>query len=223
MSDSERPSTAKKDGDNLESTTNGTHQIPTPPQSTEELHNYSDAPSVDSQHSHPQQRRHQRGGRKPKQRDGRQAQSCSGCGIHCGQGREDDVEEESEPEEEQNEADDYDQQSLRNARSRKSAGARPKVAPKSDTGFKVFNMERAEASGGRRPFGVTVERPESKKNTQSKGKKEQRNEQQNQEDGAEEEQKEERKPVSIRLDLNLELEIFLRAKIKGDITITFLE
>jgi len=30
------------------------------------------------------------------------------------------------------------------------------------------------------------------------------------------------KPVAIRLDLNLELEILLRAKVKGDITITFL-
>ncbi|KAG9243274.1 hypothetical protein BJ878DRAFT_125854 [Calycina marina] len=32
-----------------------------------------------------------------------------------------------------------------------------------------------------------------------------------------------RKPVQIRLDLNLELEVLFKAKIKGDITITFLE
>ena len=33
---------------------------------------------------------------------------------------------------------------------------------------------------------------------------------------------EEKKPVQIRLDLNLMIEVFLRAKIQGDVTITFL-
>lgn len=221
MSDSERPPTTTKDATLPEQDNRGAHQIPTPPRSSEELHDYSDAPSVDSEHSRPQQRRHQRGGRKPKQTGGRKAQSCAGCGIHCAQAQEheeEEEEEEQEEEQEDNAADDYDQQSLRNARSRKSAGAKPKLAPKSDTGFKVFNLERAEASGGRRPFGVTVDRPESRSNTQRASQEEH-----SQQERKEEPQKEERKPVSIRLDLNLELEIFLRAKIKGDITITFLE
>jgi hypothetical protein len=65
---------------------------------------------------------------------------------------------------------------------------------------------------------VTVDRPESRSNTQRASQEEH-----SQQERKEEPQKEERKPVSIRLDLNLELEIFLRAKIKGDITITFLE
>lgn len=63
-----------------------------------------------------------------------------------------------------------------------------------------------------------------------KSKKKEAEENWESEDSSDEESEEEeegekpkaQKPMSIRLDLNLELEIFLRAKIKGDVTITFL-
>jgi len=38
---------------------------------------------------------------------------------------------------------------------------------------------------------------------------------------SEEEGEKKQKPMSIRLDLNLVIEIFLKAKIQGDVTITF--
>ncbi|TVY32785.1 hypothetical protein LSUB1_G007655 [Lachnellula subtilissima] len=54
---------------------------------------------------------------------------------------------------------------------------------------------------------------ESEEEKDEKGKKKKNNKK---------EKKEEKKPLSIRFDLNIELEIFLKAKIKGDITVTFL-
>jgi len=107
-----------------------------------------------------------------------------------------------------------------------------------ETGFKAFNLKRAQSSGGRRPFGLSVDRGESKeerskkskkKKKKKKKKKSKRTEEDSDEDedsdssSSSDEEPAERKPLSIRLDLNLELEIFLRAKVKGDITITFLE
>jgi len=98
----------------------------------------------------------------------------------------------------------------------------------SETGVKAFNLKRAASTGGRAPFGVSVDREKSKKEKKKKGKgkKKKKKQQESSEEESEEsdeEEPEKRKPVAIRLDLNLELEIFLRAKIKGDITITFLE
>jgi len=104
----------------------------------------------------------------------------------------------------------------------------------SDTGIKAFNLKRAEETGGRAPFGVRVDRSREEKATKEKkkkdtGKKKKKKKKQQQESSDEDseesddEEPEKRKPVAIRLDLNLELEIFLRAKVKGDVTITFLE
>lgn len=115
---------------------------------------------------------------------------------------------------------------------------------RTETGIRSFNMKRAEESGGgrrgSRPFGVTLERPKSyntgggarKKSEVESEKGNRRSEKNNlegevEDDGQQEEdqedtEKDERKCVSIRLDLNLEIEIFLKAKIKGDVTITFL-
>lgn len=98
-----------------------------------------------------------------------------------------------------------------------------------ETGIKAFNLKRAEGSGGR-PIGVRAQ-PTSKKSTKSSKKPKQSKkksrkasvESESEEEGSVdsfEEQKQ--KPMSIRLDLNLMVEIFLKAKIKGDVTITFL-
>jgi hypothetical protein len=98
------------------------------------------------------------------------------------------------------------------------------------TGISSFNLKRAEGSGGR-PMGVTIDDPTTKvsaehefdhqrrKTTPDKGK--QRAEREDREERSPREP-EEKKPVQIRLDLNLMIEVFLRAKIQGDVTITFL-
>jgi hypothetical protein len=103
---------------------------------------------------------------------------------------------------------------------------RPRATP-FKTGISSFNLKRAEGSGGR-PMGVTIDDPttkvpaehefdqERRKTTPDKGKlRTEREERQHMEP-------EEKKPVQIRLDLNLMIEVFLRAKIQGDVTITFL-
>jgi hypothetical protein len=95
------------------------------------------------------------------------------------------------------------------------------------TGISSFNLKRAEGSGGR-PMGVTIDDPKTKvsaehefdqqrrKTTPDKGKQKEEREERPQREP------EEKKPVQIRLDLNLMIEVFLRAKIQGDVTITFL-
>ncbi|KUJ07576.1 uncharacterized protein LY89DRAFT_358474 [Mollisia scopiformis] len=98
-----------------------------------------------------------------------------------------------------------------------------------ETGIKAFNLKRAEASGGR-PIGVRAtpntsgkKSTDSKKSKKTKKSRKAKVESDSEEEGSDdsfEEQKQ--KPMSIRLDLNLMVEIFLKAKIKGDVTITFL-
>lgn len=218
--------------------------IPTPPKSVEQ--DYSDAASEDSRNPRPQ-RRHPRGGRKQKQQESGANPSCCGCEIHCKSERNDaqivDAEE-RQPEEraeaqiEQRDERDYDQQELRNAR--RTSRARKKPAQKArDTGFGIFNLKRAEQSGGR-PFGVALDRSAEPQRTakksapkDSKSKAKPRNqvvieeqddwdEEEDEEEEDEQEEEPKRQPVNIRLDLNLELEIFLKAKIKGSVEITFL-
>lgn len=108
-----------------------------------------------------------------------------------------------------------------------------------DTGIRAFNIRKA--AGGRRP--VSVRAPSGRKKSQAsstkrtKKKKEQTTDDVEyqtdadesdsrtaNDDNRSEEQEDPRaaKPMSIRLDLNLIVEVFLKAKIKGDVTITFL-
>jgi len=97
------------------------------------------------------------------------------------------------------------------------------------TGIRAFNMKRAAGSSGR-PIGVrATSGKEKKRNSKEKrrSKKSRRAESSEEEemetDGSEEGDGEKKqKPMSIRLDLNLVIEIFLKAKIQGDVTITFL-
>lgn len=99
-----------------------------------------------------------------------------------------------------------------------------------ETGIKAFNLKRAEASGGR-PIGVRAHPTSSntKKTAKSKtSKKPKKSKKASVQSESEEEgsvdsfEEQKQKPMSIRLDLNLMVEIFLKAKIKGDVTITFL-
>ncbi|OBU00952.2 hypothetical protein VE01_00775 [Pseudogymnoascus verrucosus] len=82
-----------------------------------------------------------------------------------------------------------------------------------DTGLRAFNIRRLRGEGP--PIGISIDRGEEaegakKKNADEKG-------------GGEGEKTEKPKPISIRLDINLEIEVFFKAAIKGDVTITFLE
>ncbi|KFY39145.1 hypothetical protein V495_06126 [Pseudogymnoascus sp. VKM F-4514 (FW-929)] len=81
-----------------------------------------------------------------------------------------------------------------------------------DTGIRAFNIRRLTGQGP--PVGISIDRGEgaegANKNADGKG-------------DVEGEKREKPKPVSIRLDINLEIEVFLKAKIQGDVTITFLE
>ncbi|RDW87829.1 hypothetical protein BP5796_03523 [Coleophoma crateriformis] len=86
-----------------------------------------------------------------------------------------------------------------------------------ETGIRNFNIKKATGSDAR-PFGLTVEREGDREERQGKAAPEAASE--GPKEGT---TKDERKPIAIRLDLNLEIEIFLKAKIKGDVTITFLE
>jgi hypothetical protein len=99
-----------------------------------------------------------------------------------------------------------------------------------ETGIRAFNLKRAASSGGR-PVGVRTTTSESKKSKKKAPKKKKKKEKvevketesEEESSSEEEEDKEpEAKPMSIRLDLNLVIEIFLKAKIQGDVTITFL-
>jgi hypothetical protein len=205
---------------------NGNDQIPTPPTSNNVPSNYSDVASVNSQHSTSQRRRNQRGGRKKKSK---RLQSVSKFEIPRGQTQEHDAQAEPEWKDGNSDSDDYGAEELQKARSSRPASAKkkrsPSTTPKADSGIRAFNLKRAESSGGGRPIGVTVERPKLKSKVKKKKKKTERSsEESSEEDKSEEEEEtEKKKSLSIRFDLNLELEIFLKAKIKGDVTVTFLE
>ncbi|PSS25950.1 hypothetical protein M430DRAFT_39966 [Amorphotheca resinae ATCC 22711] len=208
-------------------------EIPTPPAS----HNdYSDAASVDSQNQRPLYRRHPRGGRKQKKKKGGRLKSVSELELLRGPGQ---AQEEADEEDEEAEPDSRDENTANGKTydgedSKKPKASRPRsprTAPRRGTGVRAFNMQRAESSSrGGPPIGIKVERPNAKgKRKQKRGQEPEEKKQEGAQSGGEEGEGEEdedmrnRKPVSIRLDLNLELEVFLKAKIKGDVTITFLE
>lgn len=99
-----------------------------------------------------------------------------------------------------------------------------------ETGIRAFNLKRAASSSGR-PVGVRTSTSETKKSKKKSAKKKKKKakaevkESETEEESSseeEEEQEEKPRPMSIKLDLNLVIEIFLKAKIQGDVTITFL-
>lgn len=170
--------------------------------------------------SHPEsdRRRYQRGGRKTNPSDGHKPWSERNGRL------------EQQPEFDSGSEGEAEKQATTTQGS-KCATCGKSAGSSSGTGIKAFNLKRAEQTGSRAPFGVRVDRSreekaKSEKKKQGKGKKKKKKQQQESSDEeseeSDDEEPEKRKPVAIRLDLNLELEIFLRAKVKGDITITFL-
>ncbi|KAE9376654.1 hypothetical protein N431DRAFT_479838 [Stipitochalara longipes BDJ] len=98
-----------------------------------------------------------------------------------------------------------------------------------ETGIRAFNLKRASASGGR-PVGVRATASDDKKSKKKSSKKkkkkakvEVKESESEEESSSEEEEEEKPKPMSIKLDLDLVIEIFLKAKIQGEVTITFME
>jgi len=97
-----------------------------------------------------------------------------------------------------------------------------------ETGIRAFNLKKAAESAGR-PVSVRAEKKKWKKKEKEKAKKKKKKrepevDETDESSSDEDEEKEhETKPgMAIRLDLNLIVEIFLKAKIQGDVTITFL-
>lgn len=202
------------------------------PTTTENNGEDLDASSVNEDGGAPTQRKHQRGGRKKKRSNRQDLESQKPWSQRSGRLRSPYPEEEEEPQTRQNPEE-----------------PKPEVPEKTptpfETGLKHFNMRRAEHSGAR-PIGISVDRGETNgthtkkekkskrksKKSKKKGKKSKKNDESSSEDSSnknsteseseEEEKKQKQKPFAIRLDLNLEIEIFLRAKIKGEVTISFL-
>jgi hypothetical protein len=224
----EKPKSESKDGDisNARPT-----DLPTPEPTLPD--DYSDAPSVAPKDPSKIKRKHQRGGRKQRQQQDQDQQALSEAQLLEGEERET-----------------FEAPEGRGKAALPELKHRSSTSRKA-TGINTFNLKRAESSGGR-AFGVSVDdiNNESKKMKKQvkpknkskrkvkcdkcgrKSKKKAKEEKWESEDSSEESEEEEeekkpeksneKKPFAIRLDLNLELEIFLRAKIKGEVTITFL-
>lgn len=117
------------------------------------------------------------------------------------------------------------------ARKQKVEEKQPEEQPTPfETGIRAFNLKKAASSSGR-PVGVRTTTSEDKKSKKKSSKKKKKKKQKAEvkesetedESSSEEEEEEKPRPMSIKLDLNLVIEIFLKAKIQGDVTITFLE
>jgi hypothetical protein len=192
-----------------------THQLPTPPRSNNALCDYSDIAAVNSQNHISPRRRHRCGGRKRK--SCRKLQLVSELDLPRDRG----ISTDTESKERGSHQDNYDAEELQKARRPGSTGSNRQRShlrkPKVDKGIRAFNMAIAESSGSGRPMSINMERPNS--TGRATGREKRKGGGKSEED---EEGKGNRNPVSIRLDLNLEIEVFLRTKIKGSVTITFL-
>jgi len=195
---------------------------------------YSDLASVhsDNETEIKHRRKHKRGGRKTSYEEPTPEETAGLLG----------------PEDEKNDVDDnQDEDDTCQYCSRKAKPEKIERQPRRriqepfETGIRAFNVRKA--AGSRRPVGVratsdkkktkspapkpAVKRTSSSKSddagyeSQSQGSSSKTTEEQE----ATEEPDEEPpgKPMSIRLDLDLMIEVFLKAKIKGAVTVTFLE
>lgn len=112
---------------------------------------------------------------------------------------------------------------------KKKKGVRPfgitLEKPRAKSSTTTQSQSQSSKAGPSRTKKHTSDNNQVRKNTQDEeGSGSEESEEEDDEEDEEQlkPEKEERECVSIRLDLNLELEIFLKAKIKGDVTITFL-
>ncbi|CAG8972352.1 hypothetical protein HYALB_00005020 [Hymenoscyphus albidus] len=207
---------------------------------------YSDVPELPTPDIPKQQRKHRRGGRKQRQTEQQAAQD-----FPDSQGPEDEENEEFERQEGRGNIT-LPKLKRRPTNMRRETGIRAFNLKRADSsGGRPFGVSLQKGDNDLEETKQTKSKSKTKTTTKPKnkakrkvkcetcGRKSKREEEENWEsqDSSDEESEEEKevkkepkeeekpkaqKPMSIRLDLNLELEIFLRAKIKGDVTVTFL-
>ncbi|PVH72490.1 hypothetical protein DL98DRAFT_660020 [Cadophora sp. DSE1049] len=195
---------------------------------------YSDLASVHSDNETKQRRKHKRGGRKTSYEEPTPEETAGLLG----------------PADEKNDAvDNQDEDDTCQYCSRKTKPEKTERQPRRriqepfETGIRAFNVRKA--AGSRRPVGVrtTSEKKSTRKppakpslkreassksddagyETQSEGSNSKTAGQEQEQVSEEPEEDAGGKPMSIRLDLDLMIEVFLKAKIKGAVTVTFLE
>ncbi|KAF4626195.1 hypothetical protein G7Y89_g11969 [Cudoniella acicularis] len=193
---------------------------------------YSGAPSNDSNNSSDSRRRYQRGGRKKRQEEAEDESQFRGeveveNNLNGFGGRKMPTMDTTLPHRDADEPFDTGIKTFNMKKADQSGGRTLGISlgEKSKTATKT-KTKKAKAKAktkSKNKVKCTKCGRKKKKNADEKEDWESEGEEENSSEEEEEEEKpKKKKPVSIRLDLNLELEIFLRAKIKGDVTITFL-
>ncbi|TVY12881.1 hypothetical protein LARI1_G009089 [Lachnellula arida] len=105
---------------------------------------------------------------------------------------------------------------------RSKSRAKPKLKHKAKSTRRKQKQQKEEEEERKENWESETSSEESESESESESEEE-KDEKKGKKKSKKEEKKEEpKKPLSIRFDLNIELEIFLKAKIKGDITVTFL-
>ena len=205
---------------------------PTPPSSLDLPEDYSDFAPEDGQDPSTAKRKHQRGGRKasaakPKIIKGKSVTRIPRLlptDIPSDDRPEEEEEEENEdpPEEHLEEQKGVGESSKRT----QTQPAPPSSEPNPiETGIRAFNLKKAKASGGQ-PVKIRSQKVKARKSKKQKKKDKKRaalDESDDSEESSSDEDEGKPDELSIRLGLNLVVEIFLKAKIKGDVTITFLQ
>ncbi|KAH7403829.1 hypothetical protein BKA64DRAFT_461166 [Cadophora sp. MPI-SDFR-AT-0126] len=197
----------------------------------ESANEYSDLASIHSDNETKHRRKHKRGGRKTSYEEPTPDETAGLLGPEDGKN---------------DEVDNPDEDDICQYCSRKTKPVKAERQPRRriqepfETGIRAFNVRKA--AGSRRPVAVRAtsdkkkakspaEKPAAKRTSSSKSDDAGYNSQSQgvssetaEEAEVSEEPDEEApgKPMSIRLDLDLMIEVFLKAKIKGEVTVTFL-
>ncbi|CZS91078.1 uncharacterized protein RCO7_01432 [Rhynchosporium graminicola] len=211
--------------------------VPTPSHRDEYAEDYSDVASIHSGNERRPRRKHVRGGRKGGYEEPTPEETAGLLGPEDGDDNED-------TEEDGNDVCQYCSKKSKQPKPQraKSQPRRRKIPEPFETGIRAFNVRRA--AGGKRPVGVRTTSDKSKPRSSDAKTPSKKNstsmsedagyETQSHESGSkagkeddeseehEQEQADGGKPMSIRLDLDLMIEVFLKAKIKGAVTVTFL-
>lgn len=245
--DKPNPQDPESKKDAVDSNTNAPRpaQLATPDSTLPDDH--SDIPSQASRDSSMNRRKHRRGGRKQRQ----QSDLASQTSAHQQAEHERERFEEQEGRGKPAALPELKHRNSNNTRTRKATGIKTFNLKRAESsGGRAFGVSVEESNGESKKVRAPKVKPKNKSRRRvkcdkcgrkSKTKDEDANWESDDnddddddddgdtvesEESEEEEQKQEepkkQKPFAIRLDLNLELEIFLRAKIKGDVTITFL-
>lgn len=107
---------------------------------------------------------------------------------------------------------------------RSKSKAKPKLKHKAKSKRRKEKQQKEEEEERKENWESETSSEEEEEESESENESEEEEEKKGKKKKSKKEEKKEepKKPLSIRFDLNIELEIFLKAKIKGDITVTFL-